>query len=295
LRVEATEFRGVAAVELSHGDAAAVVTTAFGPRVASFTSGDRPNLLAWLPDAGIELAGKGTFSFYGGHRVWTAPEVPSWTYDPDDGDVTVEELDDRVRFSAPPNRAPIRRFIELSFEGSKLVVNHLLRNERDRDVDLAVWAITQFDPGGTGLLPLPTAPLDPEGLQASRSIVGWPYTDFADPQISIGGDAITVETGRTTPVKLGVELHRGWLAYVRSHTAFVKRAPHYIGARYVDLGASGQCYCNDIFLELETLSPSWQIEPGDTNQHRETWELLTVDPGLPVRQLAPLFDDTAVA
>lgn len=293
MRVEEREFRGAAALELGNGDATAIVTTAFGPRIASFTAGDRPNLLAWLPGAGIDLAGGGRFSFYGGHRVWTAPEVPSWSYDPDDGPVTVEELDDRVRFSAPPNRAPIRRFIEVGFEGNRLVVNHLLRNERDRDVALAVWAITQFGPGGTGLMPLPTSPFDPEGLQASRTLVGWPYTDFADPLISIGGDAITIEAARTTPIKLGVELHRGWLAYIKEGTAFVKRAPHYIGARYVDLGASGQCYCNHAFLELETLSPSWQIEPGDTTQHRETWEVMSVDPDVPVPELAPHLDASA--
>jgi len=291
LRVEETEYRGVAALELSHGDATAVVTTAFGPRIVSFTVGDRPNLLAWLPDAGIDLDRGGRFSFYGGHRVWTAPEVPSWTYDPDDTKVTAQEVRGVVSFSTPPNRAPIRRTIDVGFEGDRLVVDHRLGNERDRDSQFAVWAITQFEPGGTALMPLPTAPLDPEGLQANRSLVGWPYTDFADPLLSIGGDVVSVHTGRSTPIKVGVELRRGWLAYVGAGTAFVKRAPHYTGAPHVDLGATGQCYCNDVFLELETLSPSWVIEPGDESQHRETWELVAIDPEAPPHELAPLFDE----
>ncbi len=293
MRVEEIEYRGVAAVELSHGAAAAVVTTAFGPRIVSFTNGDHPNLLAWLPDAGIDLEPRGRFSFYGGHRLWVAPEVPDWTYDPDDAVVGVEQLDTSVRFTARPNRAPVTRFISVGFDEGRLVVDHLIRSERDRDSQFAVWAITQFEPGGTGLVPLPTDPTDPHGLQASRSIVGWPYTDFADPLISVGADLITVSTPRTTPIKLGVELRRGWLAYVKGGAAFVKRAAHFVGAPNVDLGATGQCYCNDEFLELETLSPSWVVEPGDTNQHRETWELISVDPTTPAGELAALFDEGA--
>jgi hypothetical protein len=39
------------------------------------------------------------------------------------------------------------------------------------------------------------------------------------------------------------------------------------------MGSSSECYCNDKFLELETLAPITKIEPGASVTHTETWEL----------------------
>ena len=54
---------------------------------------------------------------------------------------------------------------------------------------------------------------------------------------------------------------------------FVKRAEYDPKAEYFDYGSSTECYCNDKFIELETLSPIYTISPGETASHIETWEL----------------------
>jgi hypothetical protein len=291
LRIEEIGFEDHDAVALEAGPLRAVVVSGVGPRIASFTNGDHPNLLAWLPGAGIDLDGGRRFSFYGGHRLWVAPEVPEWTYEPDDDPVMVTETPDTVRFEVGPGRMPLRKVLTVSLSGERLVVDHAIINERERPVGLAAWAITQFTPGGVGIVPLPDAPADPHGLQASRLLVGWPYTDLADPLLELGGDLIVVNARRATPTKIGVEMRRGWLAYAAGSTAFVKRAEHVVGARYPDLGASGECYCNDTFLELETLSPVWELPPGEEVRHRETWELVAIDPGSPPAQMAATIEE----
>jgi hypothetical protein len=42
---------------------------------------------------------------------------------------------------------------------------------------------------------------------------------------------------------------------------------------YYDFGSSSECYCCDSFLELETLAPITQLQPGAAVSHIETWEL----------------------
>ncbi len=40
------------------------------------------------------------------------------------------------------------------------------------------------------------------------------------------------------------------------------------------MGCSSECYCNDQFLELETLGPKTKLNPGESVSHVEIWELL---------------------
>lgn len=292
MQVESVDFRGLDALALRQGSLEVVVTVQVGPRIVRFTRGGSVSLLADLPAAGLPLADGRQFTFYGGHRLWVAPEVPAWTYEPDDNAVTVAETADGVRFEAALGDVPVRKAIAVGFSNGRVVVRHSLVNVRDRAVDLAVWSITQLAPGGTALLPLANSVADPHGLQPNRTLVGWPYTDFGDARLGYGGGLVTV-SGSGEPLKIGTEMRRGWLAYHKNGAVFVKRAKHIDGGRYVDKGASAQCYHSDTFTELETLSPAWELPPGEGTTHSETWELLEVEPGTSPHALAALVEETA--
>lgn len=62
-------------------------------------------------------------------------------------------------------------------------------------------------------------------------------------------------------------------AYWLDGTLFVKHAAFDASAAYYDFGSSSECYCNDKFLELETLAPIHRLEPGGSAEHVETWDL----------------------
>lgn len=280
------------AIALREGPLEVVVTVQVGPRIVRFTRGGSGNLLADLLAAGLPLADGRQFTFYGGHRLWIAPEVPAWTYEPDDAAVTVTESADAVRFEAALGDVPVRKAIEVGFSAGRVVVGHSLVNVRDRAVDLAPWAITQLAPGGTAVIPLARTWGDPHGLQANQALVGWPYTDFADARLGYGDGLVTV-TGSGEPLKIGTEMRRGWLAYHKDGVVFVKRADHIEGARYVDKGASAQCYHSDSFTELETLGPAWELSPGEGTTHSETWDLLDVAPDTGPTTLAELVEGAA--
>ncbi|HHY79459.1 MAG TPA: hypothetical protein GX516_03735, partial [Thermoanaerobacter sp.] len=44
-------------------------------------------------------------------------------------------------------------------------------------------------------------------------------------------------------------------------------------ATYPDFGVSFETYTNDWMLEIETLSPFTKLQPGETVEHIEEWEL----------------------
>lgn len=66
------------------------------------------------------------------------------------------------------------------------------------------------------------------------------------------------------------------MAYWLDGILFVKFARYEPQVAYPDFGCSSECYCNDRFIELETLGPLQEIQPGDSIQHVETWQLFQI-------------------
>jgi hypothetical protein len=98
---------------------------------------------------------------------------------------------------------------------------------------------------------------------------------MSNKQVSWGKRYILIRAEMDSPFKVGYPNPRGWLAYWLDGVLFVKRAIFDPQAKYYDFGSSSECYCNDKFLELETLAPIHKLEPGASATHTETWELYT--------------------
>lgn len=260
------------------------VFTDAGPRISHFGLRGGENLLVELPAASIRLDDGREFWLRGGHRLWTAPEVPHRTYVPDDAPCVVKSSARTVTAVQPaPAEFPIERSITVAVGTAGVEVTHELTNRGDSAVRLAPWAITQFVPGGIAIMPLDDRLADHHGLQPNRELVAWPYTDLntlahRDGVVLVGGN-------QATPLKVGTPLTRGWLAYLYANTLFVKRVSHQPDAIYADRGASGQVYANSTFVELETLGPLVDLEPAATTTHDEWWELHAVNTKDPVGAL----------
>ena len=54
---------------------------------------------------------------------------------------------------------------------------------------------------------------------------------------------------------------------------FVKRFDYTEGARYPDSGCNTEVFTAASFIELESLSPLKYLEPGETIEHVERWQL----------------------
>jgi hypothetical protein len=261
-----------------------------GPRlVRLFLAGSQENLLADAFDITFPTP-YGEYLLLGGHRLWHAPESLPRSYIPDTGGLTVEELPGGMRLSRPPEiLTGIAKALEVRLDPQRpaLTLRHTLRNDGAWPVELAPWAVTQLPLGGTAVLPLPSSPLDPQGLLPDRQLSFWPYTSLQDPRLIFTDEAILVRAAaRLPPIKIGAPGLAGWLAFWRAGVLFVKRFEHQTGATYPDQGSSAELYCGDRFIELESLGPLARLEPGQSVDHLETWELYTT---LDVPFISPLL------
>lgn len=85
--------------------------------------------------------------------------------------------------------------------------------------------------------------------------------------------ALKQDPNNKAPFKLGINNQEGWAAYARGGHLFVKRYYPQHDATYPDFGVSFETYTNDWMLEIETLSPFTKLQPGETVEHVEEWEL----------------------
>ncbi len=276
VRVDEISFLDLPCLVLSNDALTILIPRTIGPRVLALMVEGR-NLFAEVPDWTLECPGHGLFRFWGGHRLWHAPEIPHRTYLPDDSPVHIALRPDGVTVTAPVEEATrLQKIIEVRFlnREPRLVVDHILINHNLWAIECAPWAITQLRPGGFAILPQPTVPTDPAGVWPNRRIVLWPYTDVKSPFIRWGNRYIFVRAAMSDgQLKLGFPNQRGWLAYFYDGFLFVKYAPYDPHADYYDEGSSSECFCSSGFLELETLGPRTTLPPGGRATHREVWSI----------------------
>ncbi len=266
------QFSGHECCVLENESLRLLVTRSIGPRILSLGFLDGENILANLPEAVTTSPRLGTFHFYGGHRLWHAPEDLDRTYVPDDSPVDIVPLDQGVAVTQnTETQTGLQKSIDIQFRDAiQVVITHRLTNHNLWDVTCAPWAITQCKPGGIAILPQSQ---HDTGLLPNRSLVLWPYTNMSDANVQWGRDSILIHANMDGPFKIGFSNPRGWLGYWLNGTLFVKSAQYDAQANYYDYGSSSECYCNDLFLELETLAPISTIAPRSTVTHIETWNL----------------------
>lgn len=219
----------------------------------------------------------GDFYFRGGHRLWHAPENMPRTYIPDNEGAMISKISNGVRIEMPPE--PWTNIvkaieIELAVEKPQIFLRHELRNEGPWDVELAPWALTMFKQGGVGIFPQAVDNVDDAGLLANRQLSIWPYTIIKDMRLSLRDDFILVHaTPNLPPLKFGYFNPHGWMGYWIDGVLFIKHFDARPDARYPDNGCNVESYCNDEFIELESLGELTKVAPGQAVRHNELWEL----------------------
>ena len=75
-------------------------------------------------------------------------------------------------------------------------------------------------------------------------------------------------------IKGGTDAPIGWQAYLLNDLVFVKRFQVYPGNDYSGSDHfTGIFFSNGIFCELEPCSPTYTVQPGDSIEFTERWEL----------------------
>lgn len=275
--METAQFLNLECVRLKNNSLELLVTQSVGPRIIRLSLAGGDNLLAELPDRAIDCPGSGQLKLWGGHRLWHAPEVKRRTYLPDDRPVEITEIPQGVQVvQSTEAKSGIQKSLRITLpnQSATVIIDHTLKNEGLWPVELAPWAITQMKPGGVAILPQISGDADPDGVLPNRQLALWPYTDVQSRHIQWGNRYIFVRaTMQAGKLKLGFPNPIGWLAYYLGQILFVKKAAYQPAANYFDFNSSTECYCNPLFIELETLGPRTTLEPGQSVSHRETWHI----------------------
>ena len=266
------EFSSQQCVVLDNGTLKLLVTQSIGPRIMSFGFVGKENLFADLPEHITELPNGSIYHFYGGHRLWQAPEFFETTYTLEDNPVEITELDGGLMVTQPLQlQNGLQKSLEIRFSGdSQVVIKHRFTNHGNKEIACAPWAITQFKTGGVAILPQSR---HDAGMLPNRSMALWSYTDMSSPRVQWGKEYVLVSAPMPSAFKIGFPNPRGWLAYWLDGALFVKHAEYNDQVDYYDYGSSSESYCNDKFLELETLGPITTLHHDDSVTHVETWSL----------------------
>jgi hypothetical protein len=262
---------------LANGTVELVAPTSFGPRIVRYGFVGAENILGESPDvsAATEL---GEWKPRGGHRLWHAPEGYPRSYSPDHAPVerVLSGATLRLRQAVEP-KVGIQKEIAATLDpsGTRVTVRHVLTNRSLWPVELAPWAMSIMNGGGTVILPQEPYVDQPHNLLPVRPMVLWSYTDLTDPRFVIGAKYIRMRVlaDRTEPQKIGLGNRQGWAAYHRGRTLFVKRFPYDPATRYADFGSNCEVYVKGSFVELETLGALQRLEPGASAEHVEQWYL----------------------
>jgi hypothetical protein len=92
--------------------------------------------------------------------------------------------------------------------------------------------------------------------------------------LQLNDDYIFIQAqAQVPPLKVGYLNRAGWLGYLYQDVLFCKRFVPQVDRTLVDFGCNVESYCNDEFIEMETVGPLTRLDPGEAVEHLETWEI----------------------
>ena len=278
-KLEKTNFHGWQnSYRLSNKHIEMIITTDVGPRVIFFGSTGGVNEFAEYSDQ-LGKSGGDEWRIYGGHRLWHAPEEMPRTYFPDNTPIKLEEHGKMIRVIQPIETSTgIQKEIdfEMADDQASVKLTHRLINRNLWRIELAIWSLSVMTQGGVGIFPMPPRGSHSEHLEPKNALALWAYTDMSDARWTWGNHFMLLrqDAQAKTPQKVGIMCKEGWCAYANHNNLFVKKFAYTNGATYPDFGCSIETFTNADMLEVETLSPTNLLAPGEKIEHIETWYLL---------------------
>jgi hypothetical protein len=185
-------------VTLENENLSLQVARMFGPRIVSVCFNGGANLLAELLDVVTERPDGKLYHFYGGHRLWLAPEDPIRSYGLDDMEMEILQTGNNLLVRKPVEpETGIGKSMQITLADgeAKLTITHSLVNLSLEPVSCAPWAITQLRTGGVAILP---QVLTQTKLLPNRALALWPYANISSSQVSWGNRFILVRSEKQT-------------------------------------------------------------------------------------------------
>lgn len=224
-----------------------------------------------------DVYGKGAvWHIYGGHRLWLSPENDS-TYYPDNNPVSYEINDNEITFFPEPwKTVNVQPSMSVLFmKNGELKITHKIKNLGEKR-DLCLWALTVMKSGGTLTVPLSEKDT---GFLANRNVVFWHYASVKDERLEICDNKIILKSNVKIPepFKIGTFVDDFKATYEIEENGkkqvFTKRLEPVASTNYPDFHCNAETYCTHLIHEIETLSPIYSVNGGETVEHVEYWRI----------------------
>lgn len=255
-----------------NGDIKLGIPLGFGIRISYLSYKASKNLFFEQPKEMTDLASEDGWRVYGGHRVWLAPESEK-DYNPDNLPISYEIADDRIiLYQREDECLRVKKCVEISFEADNTVkVVNKLQNTDGKTRSFSVWGVTSMAGGGIEYIPLKYGELNYSPL---NHISTWFYTDLGDKRAEYYPELIKLShRPYPTKYKIGVGHPNGSIKYVNHGVCFEKIFDIYKDKQYPDNNVSFETFMCDYMVEVESLSPLFEVAPNQTVSHTELWRL----------------------
>lgn len=244
----------------------------FGIRICYLSFKGSKNLFFEQPKNMTDLTTEDGWRVYGGHRLWVAPESEK-DYRPDNQPIFYEVIGDKILLSQLEDELlKVNKSIEISFEDENVVkVVNKLQNTDQTTRRFSVWGVTSMAGGGTQYIShrygtMSYAPL--------TSIPIWFYTDLADDRAEYSPGKIKLtHRANSKKYKIGVGHPNAPVKYVNQGVCFEKIFDVFLDKQYPDHNVSYETFMCDHMVEIESLSPLYDVAPNQTISHTELWRL----------------------
>ncbi len=272
-------------LRLSNSDSEVIITTDVGPRVIAYRlAGGRNVFKEYTEQSG--QSGEETWQIRGGHRLWTAPEDVTTTYIPDNDPVPHLAVGDSTVHLAnlASDEFPIRKdmVVTIAPTGSRVRIDHKITNESGSPLSVAPWALSVMDAGAVEIIPEPSKGIHPLDLLPNRRLILWPFTSMADSRLRFSRDFILLsQTACEAPIKFGLTHRVGWVACAFSSLLFIKSVEFSDAVTYPDDDCNFETFTNSDMLEIETLGPLRNLQPGESSTLAENWWLYETGKPMP--------------
>lgn len=258
---------------LRSGSLCAYVTLEVGPRVIGLEYDGSPNLFH-VKESTAGQSGGDEYRGYGGHRLWTAPEILEITCTPDNDPVRVEEVGEGAIFTTSSSPVGLEKSIEIQPVPMGFILIHRVRNVGTTIHEIAPWALSVMRTGGEVWVPMPAyRSHGAESLLPVAPLVLWSYTNLGDGRYHFDDQAVRLKQLEQGPTKFGMFVEQGLAVAFLDGLAFATTFDAENGAAYPDMGCNFESFTRHDMLEVETLGPMVTLKPGDLATHTIGWHV----------------------
>jgi hypothetical protein len=140
-------------------------------------------------------------------------------------------------------------------------------------IPLTIWSLSKIKTPNISYLPIPKNSIFENGFFIPK----WPDAkNNADINTSLHNDLLKLKSSENSPQKVGAD-SKNWIAGYLDNTLFVERFNFDTNGMYPDGGTSVTLFGNNLFSELECLSPEKNLHIGETICYNLHWSLIKVN------------------